>query len=363
MSSYIRITFCIFLLVNLSLFGEEKNNLESDLLTAIALDREFNNDFSNSSSIYLELFKKTNNSEYLKKVIDSYMKNQEFAKVKKLSIENLKSHQDIEEYLLIKVIASSILIKQFDDAIPFAKQLEDKYDTVFNIALIGDLSYSLGKFEDASKNYEKAYNVSQNTNILLALANVLYTKLDNKSKAIQYLQEFTDKNGYIEDVCMKLLEYYQNDNNIFAMIKIAEKMYENTKDKSIFGRIAMIKFEMAEDKKLILNDVFSNFELALSQKSNPEYENFYGYLLIDYDVDVKKGLELVKKAHLGQPDDIAILDSLAWGYFKNNECDLAYKYINQVAKKAGLDNEEISLHHKKITECFNKKSNKKEDMK
>ena len=146
-------------------------------------------------------------------------------------------------------------------------------------------------------------------------------------------------------------------------LKLLNSLYKTTQDKTLLGRIAMVTFEMSKDKKAILKEVFAKFELALSDKSNPQYENFYGYLLIDYDLDIKKGLNLVQKANLSQPDDVAIMDSLAWGYFKNKQCDLAYEIMNKVVQKVGMNDSEIKLHYQKIKECVNTKNNMKDNNK
>ena len=74
-------------------------------------------------------------------------------------------------------------------------------------------------------------------------------------------------------------------------------------------------------------------------------------MLIDYDLDIKKGLELVKRALKAYPSNLAYKDSVAWGYYKNNECKKAYKYIKDVVDSVGLDNEEIKLHWELIKEC------------
>ena len=40
------------------------------------------------------------------------------------------------------------------------------------------------------------------------------------------------------------------------------------------------------------------------------------YLLIDYELDINKGVALVKKALVQDPENIAYLDTLAWGEYK-----------------------------------------------
>ena len=108
---------------------------------------------------------------------------------------------------------------------------------------------------------------------------------------------------------------------------------------------------MAEDKKLVLNDVIFKFEKVLQTTSNHIYENYLAYILIDFDVDVKKGLILVKKALVQEPNNIAYLDTLAWGEYKQKNCKEAFKQMKKVVDEVGLDDAEIKMHWHKIKEC------------
>ena len=82
--------------------------------------------------------------------------------------------------------------------------------------------------------------------------------------------------------------------------------------------------------------------------------NYYGYILIDYDLDAKKGLMLVKKALKAYPNNLAFKDSVAWGNYKNHRCKEAYSYMKEVVDEAGLTDEEIKLHWMQIQNCIEK---------
>ncbi|MCI0500334.1 MAG: hypothetical protein L0Y61_01125 [Epsilonproteobacteria bacterium] len=418
MSSHNRIVASLCFIFGLTLLGDTPSRTKEDLLTLVALDQEINADFASSAIIYEKLFKQTKNSDYLKKSIESYLANKNYDIVMSFSKENFKISPNIKEYLMYKYIISAMILKKYDDALVIATELE-QLQLPQNSGLIGDLYFILGSYDKALKNYEFGYKSLGTANLVLAISNIYYSKLDDKVKAIEYLKSYLEKNGCGDKaICLKLLEYYQYQNNLDGVIsmmesiytsehkkehkkedlakfelalgelylqkdkqkgidfllqtgnnnlvlaslfekdrlfdkalEILEKTYKETDDETILGRIAMIEFTVAPDKNIVINDVLNKFEKALNNKSNPEYENFYGYLLIDYDLDVKKGLELVKKAYEAYPDNIAFADSVAWGYFKNNECILADQYISEVVKKAGLDDKEIKLHYDRIKEC------------
>jgi tetratricopeptide (TPR) repeat protein len=94
------------------------------------------------------------------------------------------------------------------------------------------------------------------------------------------------------------------------------------------------------------------FNRALSGGSRDSvYLNYYGYTLIDKNMDVKKGLELVKKALEYQPDNSYYLDSLAWGYYKLNRCKEAYEVMKRVVDMEGLKEDEIREHWDAIQKC------------
>ena len=72
---------------------------------------------------------------------------------------------------------------------------------------------------------------------------------------------------------------------------------------------------------------------------DPSVLNYLGYLLIDHDMDVKKGISLVKKALEKKPDNGYYLDSLAWGYYKLGDL----KKAKELQEKAIENTEENSL--------------------
>ena len=72
---------------------------------------------------------------------------------------------------------------------------------------------------------------------------------------------------------------------------------------------------------------------------DPSVLNYLGYLLIDHDIDVKRGISLVKKALEKKPDNGYYLDSLAWGYYKLGEL----KKAKETQEKAIENIDENSL--------------------
>jgi hypothetical protein len=180
------------------------------------------------------------------------------------------------------------------------------------------------------------------TNMLLPLLEQKDIKL-----AIKFLE-----NNKLND--LKLLSLYKRTNQLKKALNLMKDLYKKTKYIDLLAQIAILEFEVAKDKRKVLQSVIKKFEDVLAVLDNHTYQNFLGYLLIDYDIDVRKGLGLVKKALKKSPNNIAYIDSLAWGQYKLKECKNALQNMKIVVDEIGLDDNEIKLHWEKIKEC-NKK--------
>lgn len=108
---------------------------------------------------------------------------------------------------------------------------------------------------------------------------------------------------------------------------------------------------MAEDKRKVLNSVIAKFEKVIEHIDNHIYENYLAYILIDFNINVSKGVTLVKKALKEEPNNLAYIDTLAWGQYKLKNCQEANKQMKRVVDEVGLNDEEIKLHWEKIKEC------------
>ena len=186
----------------------------------------------------------------------------------------------------------------------------------------------------------------------LMIQNILVSLLERKdiNKAIKYLEKHKINK-------QRLLNLYEQNGKLEKALALTRVLYKQTNKPELLGKIAMFQFELAKDKKAIMKHVVANFELALSSGiNNPSYQNYYGYLLIDFDMDIKKGLKLIKSALKTTPNNIAYLDSLAWGYYKLGKCKKALQVMERVINTAGLNDHEIRIHWEKINNC---KTNKK----
>ena len=171
-----------------------------------------------------------------------------------------------------------------------------------------------------------------------------YLIKEDSKKAIIFLEENNINSA-------ALLALYKNTNQLNKASLFLDKLYKKTNNLDYLGQQAILEFEMAKNKEMVLDSVISKFDKVLKKISNPIYENYLAYILIDYDLDIKRGLTLVKKALILEPNNLAFIDTLAWGEYKNKDCKNAYTNMKKVVDSAGLEDKEIKLHWEKIKEC------------
>jgi tetratricopeptide (TPR) repeat protein len=71
--------------------------------------------------------------------------------------------------------------------------------------------------------------------------------------------------------------------------------------------------------------------------NNPQLLNYLGYSMLERREDIKRGFELVNKAHQMSPTSPEITDSLGWGHFLTGEYDRAVPLLESAVKAAISD--------------------------
>ena len=94
--------------------------------------------------------------------------------------------------------------------------------------------------------------------------------------------------------------------------------------------------------------------VSLNDK-NVEALNSLGYELIDKEIDVAKGLELVQKANQLAPQKAYITDSVAWGYYKSGQYEKAVRFAETAVRQAH-DSAVINMHLGDIYQKLNRKN-------
>ena len=198
---------------------------------------------------------------------------------------------------------------------------------------------------------------------LLEIYKVLYAEESNE----KYLAKIIDAYAYKGDIDgaisfleenkvadRVLYELYKSKQYFEKAFILTDRLYHTQKDPKWLAEKGILLFEKSEDKNdtKMINQVLSYFEEALALGVDDSiYLNYYGYTLIEKNIDVNKGIEIIKDALNQQPDNTFYLDSLAWGYYKERACKKAYMLMQKVVEREGLTEPEIIEHWEAIQQC------------
>ncbi|WP_320034442.1 hypothetical protein [Halarcobacter sp.] len=385
------------------------------IMFALEYLRQGNNE--EASDLFLKLFENTLKEQYLLEYTKLAFGLKRYDELISYVQKNKNTLDENKNQILKVYILALIQKSELDLAEKEIKNLLKVENEESTNELLGNVYIKKAEYKKAKEIYKKLYKNSSSMSSLLNLSNVMYQFTDEKKEAINLLESYVNVKGCGNIVCSKLLEFYQNDNNIDGVIsilkrtyltfkdeensqmldkiykllmfylekkdineaiffleesgaddnkllslyrvtnnykkanKLVNKLYKDTGNIDYLAQIAIIEFEMAKDKKKVLKSVIKKFEDVLTILDNHVYQNYLGYILIDFDIDVEKGLYYVNKALEKAPDNLAYIDSLAWGLYKQKDCKNAYINMKRVVESTGTNDNEIKLHWEKIKEC------------
>ncbi len=392
----------------------KKSFQNEDIMIITALEAQRVGNYKDAMKIFQSLYDKSKKVNYLIQVAKMSFMSGDYKKTLAILKNGVKKYPDNIEFKKL-LVGLYIKEKKYTLAEKVSLELLKKDKTAQTLSILGDI-YMLEKSYDlALKYYESAFKIDNSPKVLLNMSNLLYEYLDRKQEAISYLEtyirlqdadervyfnliriygkeknidglistykklykkfkrdeyakkiiellmykkdrkgavDFLEKSGYNPEMLMNVYASIKQFNNAY---KIAQKLYIKTNSSEYLGKMAIYEYEANKDhlNKKILNSISKKFEAVLKDRQDPLYLNYYGYLLIDHDLDVKKGIRLVKLALKKEPESPFYLDSLAWGYYKLNRCEDALK----IMKKFINDNDEpeVTMHYKKILKCLKEK--------
>jgi|GEM_PF-424192 len=296
----------------------------------------------------------------------------------KLSLESLKEHKVAKMYELIYNIY--LLKKDYENAVIYAEsayakshseEALDKLTSTMYIYL-GDKSRAISYLETHSRIYGcsellcnrlvSLYAEKQNIDGIISVYKKMYreiNKIEYGKKVVELFIfqkkfppaiAFLEKNRFDEAL---LLDIYKLNKDFEKAQSLADKLYSDTNDLNYLAQSAMLEYEIGlEDNDLSnIDSVVKKLKYINSVMSNDIYQNYLGYILIEHDMDLKNGIELIKKALEKSPDSPYYLDSLAWGYYKLKKCKKAYETMQRVIDLMGLKEQEVREHWSKIKKC------------
>lgn len=395
--------------------ANQKAFAQEDTYILYALHAQENQQNSAAASLFETLYEKSGRKEYLYRSLENDLiaKNSQqlINRIDALPKE-FESDVRVARLKVVALFELERLLEAEALSVALAKKTQEPNDYL----LVGDVLLKSRKFDLAARYLDSAYAKEYNEKILDKISIILYVNLNRQKDAIAYLETHLRMHGNSKLVATRLIGFYSDQNNIdgllatykrlYAMDKdeevakkiiqiytykrdylrlidfleesksddvmllqlyssarnykkaypLAKKLYEETSDITYLGQSAIYEYESAEDKssKQLLDSVVDKLQRVIETNKSPIYLNYLGYLLIDHDRDVKKGMEYIRSVLKLEPNSAYYLDSLAWGYYKLGECKKAQKIIKKVLTLEGGDNIEVLDHAKAIEKCVKK---------
>jgi len=393
----------------------EKVFEEEDLYILFALEAEKNHDYQTAKELFFKLYEKADKKEYLYRAIENELMLAEYKDVIKVVEQELSKEKGINPQLLRFKITALRKLSRLNEAKELALELAALTQESHDYILVSNIYAQQKEYDLALKYLEGAYMKEYNEEILDKMAIILYVNLKRKKDAIAQLETHTRIHGCSEAICMRLISFYSNENNIDGLLSVYKRVYnkykreevakkiiqiytykreyfklidfleENSLDKQLLldvyvsvkdykeasrvakelytergniiylGQSALYKYEAKEDSlsKKELERIIHDLQKVINKRKNDTlYLNYLGYILIDHDIDVKRGLEYVSRALEIEPNSPYYLDSLAWGYYKLGECKRADEIMKKVINLGEGEQPEVRKHVKMIKKCL-----------
>ncbi|PHS33357.1 MAG: hypothetical protein COA92_05575 [Sulfurovum sp.] len=409
------VTFLMFFYLGTNaVYAKKLLSISEDELIVRGLIFDEYRAYEKSYQVYRKLFDMTGEEIYLFKEATSSLLSKDHIteSISRLKAWDKKNPDTLEIRRLL--IPLYLTARQVKNAQQEAEYLLEQSSELMDLDLASNSFLYAGEFKRALTLLSKIYETVPNEDVLLKMTAIMDEFTGERKKAIQLLESHRRMNISSKDIYIKLLILYQKEKDIDGVLEVykilyeqdkseyhltkiieayiynrdidgaiyflekyqsknellyelykakkyfskalalVDGLYEKDKDAKWIAEKGILTFESSEDKndKIMIQKALSHFEKAIALGNDDSlYLNYYGYTLIDKEVDIQKGMQIIKDALVQQPNNTYYLDSLAWGYYKTGECAKAYEYMKRVVDEEGLDEAEIIEHWDAIKQC------------
>ena len=242
-----------------------------------------------------------------------------------LNTANSLNNQILYQFIIIE---KSLDLKLFQEVLNICNALlKEKHEPRIRDHILYQKVLALIGLKRIGEALKISYNMTQNNTLNLKI----YELLINVSAA---------------------LGYYQDTLNYFSKIMSFPSVQS---DSALLSRLytdrSGVYYQMNRQKEMI-----DDLQKAISlNDKNVEALNSLGYELIDKEIDIAKGLELVQKANQLAPQKAYITDSVAWGYYKSGQYEKAVRFAETAVRQAH-DSAVINMHLGDIYQKLNRKN-------
>ncbi|BBB32590.1 conserved hypothetical protein [Thermotomaculum hydrothermale] len=202
-------------------------------------------------------------------------------------------------------------------------------------------------------NYEKIYGLSPDDILKERFEALLLDGNIKEAKKALYILKMVAKD---KDFVQKVEEIFNKNPKLLGYDYLSA-LYYSFRDYKTSAKYYLKCAKMTKDNKLYLEGLALcyhnlgeiNKALKIYKKLYERYPedagvlNNYAYFLVEFDIDIKKSLELAEKAVEKQPEMPSYRDTLGYAYLKNGNIEKAEENLLFAYKKAPL-NPEICLH-------------------
>ncbi|MDR1420876.1 MAG: tetratricopeptide repeat protein [Treponema sp.] len=195
-------------------------------------------------------------------------------------------------------------------------------------------------------NAEK-FSGEENTELAYYLG-LCYTKLARYDDALLYLEQVVTAGRDVLRVyqCRMTLAYIYV---ITKRLKLAEFELKRLRGSGFESVQLYTTLAYAAWLQKNYKNAVDLYEKALDlDETNTTAMNGLGYILIDTDMDLIRGLRLCRRSVDSRPQNPAYLDSLGWAYFKNGELLEARTWLRRAMELAPQE-KTIREHFKTVT--------------
>ena len=386
---------------------------EEDNLIFQALQYQQNGDYANAKKIYHLLYDQSQKKVYLAEEagLAFVLGDEDALNLIQMGIQKYPEEKNFNRLLVGQLVKE----KRYEEAEKEILKLLKIDKTVQHLSIAGNLYLQMKDYPLALKYFESAYKQEQSEDILINIVELLYRFLGQKDDAIAYLETYASMEGCGKSACFRLLEIYGRDRNINGLVstykklykenpneevskkivellmykketkeaisfleknktnptllleiyvkqklfdkayKLAEQQYDESKNLDFLGKMAIYEYELNKTNLTpeTIKSISIKFDEVTSVLHDSVYLNYYGYLLIDHDINVTKGLALVQEALKIEPNSPYYLDSLAWGYYKLGKCSEAFEIMKYFGEN--IYEEEVAEHFNAIKKCLEEK--------
>ena len=393
---------------------QKLNNEDQLIIQAIFLEEQ--GAYKQSNEFYALLYKETKKEGYLLKELNTaHQAGIVSPNLDDLKTYIEKNPKNLQAQRIL--LSFYLQDKKLDKAKKVGDNLTKHSKQAVDFELAANPYIFSGEYETSLKYLKEAYNRTLNEDILLKIVTIQINYLHKIEDAIQSLESHRAKESCSEKICLQLIsiysqqhqvqkiipiykelhtitkkeiysekiiesylvsknlndaiDYLEGETNNYTLLyslymekksyikayKLAKLLIKKTNNPKWYAESAISYYESLSNKddKAQLAQVVKNFEEAFRQgEKNPVYLNYYGYTLIDKNINIEKGIEVILKALKEEPENTYFLDSLAWGYYKLDNCEKAYPAMKKVVEVEGLNEEDIIEHWNAIhNKCKN----------